>query len=175
MKFEFQPTLKGNLVTLRPLRAGDLESQYAVASDPLIWEQHPIRDRYRREVFEKFFNENLAAGGALLVTDTKTDRVIGGSRFHRHEGATDEIEIGWTFLAREFWGGEYNGEMKRLMLDHAFRFVSSVIFLIGPENRRSRRAVEKLGGKFVGEGFWPGGLPKVTYRLLRDDWNARRV
>lgn len=174
MKFDLQPTLRGARVVLRPLRADDLEEQYAVASDPLIWEQHPISDRYRRDVFEKFFQENLASGGSLVAIDPTTDKIIGGSRYYFHEGSTDEVEIGWTFLARPCWGGATNGEMKRLMLDHAFNYVSSVIFLIGPQNMRSRRAVEKIGGKFVGEGFWPSGLPKVTYRIRKEEWHVAR-
>ena len=119
---------------------------FLVASDPMIWEQHPARDRYKEEVFKRFFNEALDSGGAFAVIDRKTQRVIGSSRYFGHEPENREIEIGWTFLARSHWGGKYNREMKQLMLGHAFKFVDSVIFLIGPENHRSRRAVEKIGG-----------------------------
>ena len=142
---------------LRPLRLEDYSALFAVASDPLIWEQHPANDRYKEEVFKEFFREAMDSGGALIATDSKTGRVIGSSRFHGYDEQKSEIEIGWTFLARSHWGGIYNWEMKQLMLRHAFRFVKSVIFLVGPKNLRSRRALEKIGAVCVGS------------RLDRDD------
>ena len=150
LSFDLQPTLQGELLSLRPLRPEDFQDLYAVASDPLIWEQHPIRDRYKEEVFKGFFREALDSGGALIAADSKDGRIIGSSRFHGYDQEKSEIEIGWTFLARSHWGGAYNGEMKQLMLRHAFQFVRSVIFLIGPRNLRSQKAVEKIGAVRVG-------------------------
>src|SRR5262249_33704102 len=98
MPFDLQPTLKGELLELRPLRAEDFDDLYAVASDPLIWEQHPVRDRYKENVFKEFFRESLASGGALIAIDSKDGRVIGSSRFHGYDPVKSEIEIGWTFL-----------------------------------------------------------------------------
>src|SRR5262249_32632801 len=121
-----------------------------VASDPLIWEQHPDSDRYQESVFRAFFRDALDSGGALAAIDRATNAIVGSSRFFGYDAAAREVEIGWTFLARAFWGGRYNGEMKRLMLEHAFRWVDSVIFVIGPGNRRSQRAVEKIGGVLRG-------------------------
>jgi N-acetyltransferase len=144
--FELQPHLVGNLIEVRPLRPEDWESLFTVASDPLIWEQHPASDRYQEKVFREFFREALESGGALIVIDRAAQKIIGSSRYFGFEPEKSEIEIGWTFLARSHWGGKYNGELKRLMLDHAFRFVDNVIFKIGPTNFRSRRAVEKIGG-----------------------------
>ena len=140
MFFDLQPMLRGELLRLRPLRPEDWDDFYAVASDPLIWEQHPIRDRYKEDVFRGFFREALESGGALIVIDSKDGRVIGSSRFHGYDKDRSEIEIGWTFLARSHWGGVYNEELKQLMLGHAFRFVESVIFLVGPHNVRSQKA-----------------------------------
>jgi RimJ/RimL family protein N-acetyltransferase len=150
MPFELQPTLTGDMVQLRPLRPDDFVELYRVAADPLIWAQHPDKNRYQKGVFEEFFRAALESGGALLAIDRRTGQVIGSSRFHGYDEAKGEIEIGWSFLARSHWGGVYNGEMKRLMLRHAFTFVSRVIFLIGPENLRSQRAIEKIGAVRVG-------------------------
>ncbi len=149
MSFDLQPVLKGKLLELRPLRPEDFNDLYAVGSDPLIWEQHPIKDRYKEEVFKGFFREALESGGALIAIDSKDGQVIGSSRFHGYDKEKSEIEIGWTFLARSHWGGIYNREMKQLMLRHAFQFVNSVIFLVGPQNLRSQRAMEKIGGTFL--------------------------
>lgn len=144
--FELRPHMVGDLLEVRPLRPEDWEGLFAVASDPLIWEQHPARDRYKEEVFREFFREALESGGAFAVIDRKTQKIIGSSRYFGFDPGKREIEIGWTFLARSHWGGKYNGELKRLMLDHAFKFVESVVFLIGPTNFRSQKALEKIGG-----------------------------
>src|SRR5712692_8922476 len=150
MPFDLQPVLRGRLLELRPLRAEDFDDLFAVAADPRIWEQHPANDRHEQGPFRIFFNEALASGGALVAIDTRDGRVIGSSRFHAYDGGRSEVEIGWTFLSRSHWGGRYNGEMKDLMLQHAFRFVDRVVFLVGVHNRRSQRAVEKIGGVRVG-------------------------
>jgi RimJ/RimL family protein N-acetyltransferase len=167
--FEGQPVLRGPLIELRPLRPDDWEALYAVASDPLIWEQHPANDRYKPDVFRRFFDEALACGGAFAVVDRQTGAIIGSSRFDYYDEPNDEVEIGWTFLARKYWGGTYNGEMKRLMLEHAFKFVGSVVFLIGPNNWRSRRAVEKIGATYDGVRKRDGGAESVVYRIRRAD------
>jgi len=145
MTLDLQPTLKGELIELRPLTAGDWDDLFAVASDPLIWEQHPESDRYKQQVFKLFFEGALESGGAFVVIDTKTQQIIGSTRFHGYDPEKSEIEIGWTFLARKYWGGRYNREMKELMLTHAFKFVENVVFFVGENNIRSRRATQKIG------------------------------
>lgn len=165
MPFDYQPVLKGDLLELRPLRAGDFDELFAVAADPLIWEQHPDKTRHEEAGFSAFFSDSLQSGGALIATDTNTKRVIGSSRFHSYDEERSEVEIGWTFLARSHWGGTYNGEMKRLMLRHAFRFVDSVVFLVGPANFRSQRAVEKIGGVRTGSRPDNSGRDSYVYRI----------
>ena len=145
MVFDLQPHLKGELIELRPLRPDDWDELFTVASDPLIWEQHPESDRYKEEVFKIFFEDALRSGGAFIVIDTQTQQIIGSTRFHGYDPEKSEIEIGWTFLARKYWGGRYNREMKQLMLAHAFKFVQNVVFLVGENNIRSQKATEKIG------------------------------
>jgi RimJ/RimL family protein N-acetyltransferase len=165
MMFDFQPRLSGVLLDLRPLRAEDAEGLFAVASDPLIWEQHPVKDRYKREVFSELFRESLSSGGALAAIDRKDGRLIGSSRFHGYNAQSSEVEIGWTFLARSHWGGTYNREMKLLMLRHAFQYVERVVFLIGPHNLRSQKAIEKLGGICVGTRRDAAGRDSLVYQI----------
>jgi RimJ/RimL family protein N-acetyltransferase len=165
MPFDLQPVLKGRFLELRPVRAEDFHDLYAVAADPLIWQQHPEKDRYKEEVFRTFFRDALESGETLVALDARDGRLIGSSRFHGYDEEKSEIEIGWTFLARSHWGGVYNAEMKQLMLRHAFRFVKSVIFLVGPQNVRSQRAVEKIGGVRVGERPDGGGRNSFIYQI----------
>jgi len=173
--FDLRPTLKGEKLSLRPLRAEDWEGLFEIASDPLIWEQHPDSDRYTEPVFRKFFRDALESGGALIALDTATNKVIGSSRFHGYDPQKREVEIGWTFLARAYWGGAYNGEMKQLMLGHAFKYVDSVVFLVGPNNLRSQRAVEKIGGKRVANRIGANGRESYAFTISADAWQQRRA
>jgi N-acetyltransferase len=171
--FELQPVLEGPLVTLRPLRPADHDRLFVVASDPLIWEQHPDKSRSQPDRFRVFFQQALDSGGALLASETTSGVVIGSSRYHGYDEAADEVEIGWTFLARSHWGGQYNGEMKRLMLEHAFRFVERVVFLVDPTNYRSQRAVEKIGAVRVGTRANGSGRPSYVFRITARDWRSK--
>ena len=165
MPFDLQPILVGELVELRPLRAEDHPALYAIASDRLIWEQHPEKSRAEEAGFRVFFDEAMASGGALLAIDRSTRQVIGSSRFYGYDEERSEVEIGWTFLARSHWGGRCNGEMKRMMLRHAFRFVRQVVFLIGPENIRSQRAIEKIGAVRMGTRRLDGRGESYLYQI----------
>ena len=163
--FDLQPTLRGRLVALRPLREEDFPALFAVASDPLIWEQHPDKDRCTEPVFRRFFEGAMASRGALLATDAADGHVIGTSRYHDWVPERSEVEIGWTFLARSHWGGRCNGEMKRLMLEHAFRFVDTVVFTVHESNWRSQRALEKIGAVRTRSGPDRIGRPSVFFRI----------
>jgi RimJ/RimL family protein N-acetyltransferase len=168
VSFEYQPVLMGELVPLRPLRSEDYDDLYAVAADPLMWEQHPERDHHEEAVFQEFFRRAVASGGALVAIDARTRQMIGSSRFEGFDQERSEVEIGWTFLARSHWGGTHNGEMKRLMLQHAFQSVDNVVFCVGVENLRSQRAVEKIGGLRVGSRPDADGQDHYVYRITRN-------
>ena len=141
-----QPVLEGELVLLRPSVPEDWDALFAVASDPLIWEVHPAHDRWQESVFRAYFDAGMASGGALTIVDRATGAVIGSSRYDNWKPEADEIEIGWTYLARAYWGGTYNRAIKRLMLEHIHRFVGTVVFVVGEGNVRSRGAMAKIGG-----------------------------
>ncbi len=143
---DLQPALVGQNITLRPLAPDDLDALHQAASDPAVWEQHPDRERYRRDVFEsRFFEGAIASRGAFAVVENDTGRIIGSSRFYEYDREQAEVAIGYTFIERAHWGGPTNREMKALMLNHAFAAVRRVWFHVGETNMRSRRAVEKLG------------------------------
>jgi len=165
MLFDLQPTLTGKLVHLRPLREADFSALFAVAADRLIWEQHPARDRYEPAVFRTFFDDALESRGALIVLDVASGAIIGSSRYHAADLERRQVEVGWTFLARAYWGGRYNAETKYLMLKHAFQSVDRVIFLVGLENWRSQRALEKIGARRVGERPDASGRPSFEYEI----------
>ncbi|MCW1430841.1 GNAT family N-acetyltransferase [Novosphingobium sp. JCM 18896] len=170
-----QPVLEGDRLLLRPLRPDDWSTLYAVASDPLIWEVHPQHDRWQEPVFRKFFDQALAGGGAVAVIDKSTQTIVGSSRWEGFDPAQGgSVEIGWTFLARSHWSGAYNPELKRLMLAHALRFVARVLFRVGENNGRSRRAMEKIGGRLTDESSMvetaSGLVRHVVYEIDRESF-----
>ena len=172
---DWQPTLSGKLVRLRPMTENDFDSLYAVASDPLICEQHPDRDRNTIERFRHFFRSGMKSKGALAISDHVTGQVIGSSRFTSYDPAKSKVEVGYTFLARSHWGGRTNRELKTLMLDHAFQFVDAVCFFVGESNTRSQRAMGKLGAVEVDRvtTVQPEGNTRasVVYEIPKTDWS----
>ena len=177
MAFERQPSIHNDLIRLEPLRPGDFEALYAVACDPLIWEQHPAKERYQREVFAGYFRSGLESGGTLRVIDTVSGELIGSSRYYDLDEAQRKVSVGYTFIARKYWARGYNRALKQLMLDHAFKFVDRVIFQVGRDNLRSRKAMEKLGGVYIGEetlAYVPGeqASPNVVFKIDKADWLA---
>lgn len=173
-----QPTLEGERLLLRPLREDDWNALFAVASDPKVWELHPAHDRWQEPVFRKFFAEALAQGGALAVIDKASGEIVGSSRYWAYDPADGgSVEIGWSVLDRSHWGGETNREMKRLMLAHALAAVERVWFRVGETNFRSRRAMEKIGGRLTErtEAIEMAGQPAVhviyeIYEIGRDSF-----
>jgi RimJ/RimL family protein N-acetyltransferase len=164
--FDLQPILEGELVCIRPIAHSDFEPLYTAASDPLIWQQHPQSDRYKREVFQKFFDTAIESKGAFVLLNRRTGHIIGSSRYCNLKPAESEVEIGWTFLHRAYWGGPYNLELKKLMLDHAFHFVERVVFVAGENNLRSQKALQKIGAKFIGRTVRPGSTDGVKDHVL---------
>ncbi len=158
----WQPVLSDGVIRLRPLQPADWAALSAAASDPLIWAMHPEPLRWQPQVFKVFFESGLQSHGALAVENLENGQLIGSSRFANYDQAARSVEIGWTFLQRAYWGGEYNRRMKALMLAHAFTLVDSVSFVAGERNLRSRRAIEKLGAaiEHVADR-------KAVYRLRR--------
>ena len=145
MTFDFQPTLTGDLLSVRPLARSDFDALFAVAADPLVWEQHPARDRWQHDVFSELFERLLGSRGGLVVVDCASGEIIGSSSYYEYNPKARDIVVGYTFLARRCWGGQFNAELKKLMLQHAFKFVDRVWFHVGVQNRRSQRAMEKVG------------------------------
>jgi RimJ/RimL family protein N-acetyltransferase len=172
--FNLQPTLENEFVKIQPLKESDFEILYAIASDPLIWEQHPNKDRYKRLIFETFFKGAIESGGAFLVYDNKTGEAIGSSRYYDFNSENKSILIGYTFFARSHWGGKYNPALKKLMVQYAFQFVDSIIFHIGANNKRSQSAIERLGASKIDqlevEYYGEESKLNFVYEIKKGNW-----
>lgn len=172
-----QPLLENEQIKLEPLVASDFERLFAVASDPKIWEQHPNKNRYEREVFKNFFEGAMASGGAFIIIDKASGDVAGSSRYYSWDEDESSIFIGYTFYATKFWGSKLNPQVKKLMLDYIFDFVDLVKFHVGAENWRSRKAMERLGARLHGDIVVAyHGEPdrqNVEYWISKDDWQRQ--
>ncbi|MFH7017497.1 GNAT family N-acetyltransferase [Flavobacterium sp. FlaQc-47] len=170
-KFNLQPEiLEDEITKLIPLQESDFDELYKVASDPLIWEQHPIKNRYKIEVFSSFFDAAIDSKSSFLIVDKKTNEIIGNTRFYDYNPEKSSVAIGFTFIGRKFWGGLYNKSNKKLLIDYAFQHLDSVIFHIGADNIRSQKAVEKLGAIKINEmNVTNNGIdiPHFEYELKR--------
>lgn len=171
---DLQAILENELVKLVPLQEIDFERLYAVASDPLIWEQHPNKDRYKRAVFESFFKGAMESGGAYLILNK--DEVVGSSRYYDFDQEKKRVFIGYTFVGRKFWGKGYNPSVKKLMIDYAFQFADQVMFHIGAENIRSQMAIERLNALKVGEEevayYGEASKMNFVYQICKADWSG---
>jgi N-acetyltransferase len=174
MKFSIQPVLRSNKVSVRPLDINDFEGLFQAASDRLVWEQHPNPNRYQLQEFSNYFAGALTSKGALLVSDSETQEIIGSSRYYDYNETDNSILIGYTFLNRNHWGKGYNPALKTLMLNYIFQYVNMVFFHIGGSNIRSQKAMEQLGGQKIGEkliAYYNEGLTNnYIYQITKQHW-----
>jgi N-acetyltransferase len=179
MTFDIQPTLETDKVILYPLHEEDFEALYAVASDPKVWEQHPNKDRWKKEVFHTYFEGAMQSKGAFKIIDKSTGKIAGSTRIYNYNEQDDSVLIGYTFYGREYWGKGINLSVKTLMLDYLFQFVSRVYFHIGAGNIRSQIAIGRLGASKVGEQkvAYFGEPPKLNfiYRIEKEEWLANKT
>ena len=166
--------LETNIVKLIPLAESDFEALYQCASNHEVWEQHPNKDRYKREVFEVFFKGALESRGAFKIVDPLTGLVMGSTRFYDYDAENSNVLIGYTFYAKEYWGKGINPVVKKLMLDYAFRFVDAVHFHVGGDNIRSQIAVQRIGAVKISEKLveYYGEPEKLNfiYEIKKEDW-----
>ena len=174
MNFSIQPVLENEYVRLLPLEETDFEALYAVASDPKIWEQHPNRDRWKREVFRTYFDGAMESKGAFKIVDKATGEIAGSTRYYDYKEDERSILIGYTFYATKYWGKGVNPSVKQLMLAYIFQYVDRVIFHVGENNIRSQMAMERVGATRVGavEVAYYGEAPKVNvvFEIEKDKW-----
>ncbi|MGS0747131.1 GNAT family N-acetyltransferase [Halpernia sp. GG3] len=174
MNFSIQQELGNENVILKPLKEGDFEDLFSQASDKEVWNQHPNKNRYKREVFENFFTGALESKGAFKIIDAVSHKIIGSTRFYDFKENENSIFVGYTFYGKAFWGKNYNSQVKKLMLDYIFQLVDFVNFHVGNENFRSQKAMEKLGAKSLGEievaYFGEETRTNILYRIRKEDW-----
>lgn len=176
MNFNIQPILENEKVILHPLQEQDFELLYNAASDPKIWEQHPNKDRWKKEIFRIFFDGAMQSKGAFKIADKASGTVIGSTRFYDFNEQENSIFIGYTFYATSYWGKGINPTVKAMMLDYIFQFVSKVYFHIGADNIRSQIAIGRIGAVKVAEQevayFGEASKLNFVYEITKEKWKT---
>jgi len=169
-----QPQLENDLVILEPLNQNDFENLYSAAADPKVWEQHPNKNRYKREVFQTFFDGAIESKGAFKIIFKETNQVIGSSRFYDYDENDASIIVGYTFYSTDSWGKGINPSVKKLMFDYIFQFVDKIYLHVGANNIRSQIAVQRLGCTKIQEELvaYYGEEPKLNfvYEMTKENW-----
>lgn len=172
--FNLQPTLENDNIAILPLQEDEFEALYAVASDPKIWEQHPNKNRWQREVFQNYFKGAIESKGALKIIDKKTGEIAGATRIYLDKEFPDAAFVGYTFFATKYWGKGINPQSKNMIIDYLLQHVSEVLFQIGANNLRSQIAIGRVGATKIGEqevAYY--GEPSVLnfiYSIKKEDW-----
>jgi RimJ/RimL family protein N-acetyltransferase len=176
---DLQPILHNSVVSIRPLKEEDFDVLYALASDPLVWEQHPNRNRYKKEVFQNYFEGAMQSKGAFFVTSSQTGEAVGCSRYYGFDPGRKEVTIGYTFVGRKFWSKGFNPALKQLMIDHAFNHADKVLFHIGACNVRSQKAIQRLGAVKAGEVemayHGEDNALNFIYEISKQSWQKRSL
>ncbi|MEP7257806.1 MAG: GNAT family N-acetyltransferase [Flavitalea sp.] len=179
MNINIQPILENEKVILYPLQEMDFDDLYNVASDPEIWEQHPNKDRWRKDIFSIFFEGAIQSKGAFKIIDKATGNIAGSCRYYNFNDKESSISIGYTFYAKSYWGAGFNPLVKALMLDYIFQFVSKVYFHIGANNFRSQVAIVRIGAEKIAEtviAYY--GEPEqlnFIYEVSKQKWERRKM
>jgi N-acetyltransferase len=177
MTFSTQPSLQNEHALLLPLTAADFDALYAVAADPAIWAQHPNPNRWQLADFTTYFEGALLSQGALKIIDRTSAQLAGSTRLYDYDADNRTILIGYTFVARRYWGTGLNLSVKALLLDYLFKYVDRVGFHIGAGNLRSQIAIGRLGAVKVAEEEiqYFGEAPKLNfcYEIEKDAWRRR--
>lgn len=177
-------TLEGKHVRLEPLsRAHHAQlSESGLDAELWRWIPQPVRTAEEMRDYIEIALQQQAAGSALpfAILATASGRVIGSTRFGNIDRANRRVEIGWTWLTRQWQRTPANTEAKYLMLRHAFETLACVRveFKTDSLNDRSRLALRRIGareeGVFRNHMITSSGRLRhsVYYSIIDSEWPA---
>lgn len=149
-------TLTGNIVQLLPMQPQHFNQLDGLAKDARIW-QHYVFDgtnsaNFHTALLAGLTEKEKGAQFPFVIYHVADNKLIGGTRYLDIQPAHRKLEIGWTWLHPDYWGTPVNLECKLLLLTFAFEQLQAVrVQLKTDENNiRSRKAIEKIGGRFEG-------------------------
>lgn len=184
---EMQPTLHGKAVRLEPLRREHIGALCEIGLDPEVTRFMTMVMKTRDDM-ARYVGDALAAREAgkaipfvtILQSPGAADRIAGSTRFMEIDRNNRRMEIGATWLGKEWQRSRVNTEAKYLMLRHAFEELNSIRIELKTDslNVRSRRAILRIGA--VQEGVFRNHLiteqgrirHSVYFSIVAEDWPA---
>ena len=174
--------LQGKLVRLEPLSQKHFDELISASQDVRIW-TYLSHDGLNAQDVPLYLDEALLKKEKGLqypftIINSLTNKIIGTTRFWKISEANKKLEIGWTWLHPDYWGGGYNQETKYLLLDFCFEKLNTfkVGLVASEDNLRSRAAIEKIGAKLDGvlrkERICSDGVSRgfAYYSITDDEW-----
>jgi len=176
-------TLEGTIVRLEPLSVDHSEALLTAAKDPSIWTyltvpQPQSAAEMRRWIESALSEQEKGTHLAFAAISRESDAVVGTTRYLDIRPFDGSLEIGWTWYAAEAQRTGVNTECKYLLMRHAFEALgfTRVQLKTDAKNERSRRAIERIGGRFEGvlrhyQRYWHGALRDTAmYGITAEDW-----
>ncbi|OPC32488.1 GNAT family N-acetyltransferase [Elizabethkingia miricola] len=179
--------LQGTNINLVPLEEKHLEELYTAAADKELWALIPT-DCSERDTFYKTYEFAISERTAgnqypFVIIHKDTNKIIGSTRLFEIYPADKKLEIGWTWITKDYWGTTINLECKLLLLTYCFETLKTnrVQLKTKDTNFRSRKAIEKIGGIFEGilrkDKIVSDGTTRnaAYYSILDDEWEQAKI
>ncbi|REC63801.1 N-acetyltransferase [Chryseobacterium pennae] len=178
--------LEGTTIELIPLEKEHFEELYAAAADKDLWTLIPTNASDKTIFYQNYeFSLSERENGnqyPFVIRHKETQQLIGSTRFFEIYPSDKKLEIGWTWITKDFWGTTVNLECKLLLLTFCFEILKTnrVQLKTKDNNFRSRKAIEKIGGVFEGilrkDKIQNDGSTRnaVYYSILDDEWKAAK-
>lgn len=174
--------LDGQVVRLEPLKLQHLDGLFAIGLDEEIWRWSPLQIKNYTDMksyVETALNEQKQGISLPFATVEKnTKKVIGSTRFGNIDVKNRRVEIGWTWIGKDWQRTAVNTEAKLLMLQHAFEFWKCIRVELKTDalNEKSRKAILRIGAKE--EGIFRQHMitdsgrfrDSVYYSILDTEW-----
>ncbi len=174
--------LKGETVDLIPVEMEHFDALFEAASDKELWKYIPS-DCSVRETFNKSYSAAIqdrenGTNYPFIIYNKQTGKIIGSTRLMDIVSNDKKLEIGFTWLVKEYWGTGINFECKLLLLTFSFNILKArrVQIKTDENNFRSRKAIEKIGGHFEGvlrkDRIRENGTSRnaAYYSIIDDEW-----
>ncbi|HXY26230.1 MAG TPA: GNAT family protein [Candidatus Acidoferrum sp.] len=149
-------TLEGRYVRLEPLAKEHLAGLAAVGLDEDLWRwiPTPVRTCEEMAAYIESALEEQRRGVSLpfALVERATGRAMGSTRYGNIDSTHRRVEIGWTWVAREWQRTAVNTEAKYLLLRHAFETLGCIRVELKTDslNERSRSAILRIGAREEG-------------------------
>jgi len=177
-------TLEGRHVRLEPLAKAHLAGLAEVGLDEELWRWIPTSVRTREEMAEyidtALGEQERGVSLPFAIVEKATGRAIGSTRYGNIERMHHRVEIGWTWVAREWQRTAMNTEAKYLLLRHAFETLGCMRVELKTDslNEKSRAAILRIGAKE--EGIFRNHMitasgrirHSVYFSILDSEWPA---